>query len=443
MGFMAADPLAAARSWLAAVPLAVAGRAVFALLASALIARRGLRRGSLAPAGALAAAVLGAVIIFASLALGLALLAFYFSGSLLTRRGEHQKAALDADARAGGGRRGALQVICTAGVAAALALAYSAASDGRDTGLCLLLPPPARLAPAAAAGGAGAGAGAGALHAKNALRTFAVLGAAGALACVCGDTWASELGVLAPGGPPRLITTGRPVPRGTSGAVSLFGTAASVAGGALVGLVLALDGGALHWPRAAVCADAAGRPAAAAAALPLQWLFLALLGAGAGLMGSLVDSYLGATVQRTWFDAVSGRVTARLPAGARESEAPFAQKMVRLAEEARAQRAIVEEARRRKREAEERETGGGEAAVRRRAAAAEPAAEAPAAAAAAAGGGAAAAEAEWIVVAGRPWLSNEGVNLLASAVTAALAMGAGSAAMPVWAGFARGVLGAR
>ena len=51
----------------------------------------------------------------------------------------------------------------------------------------------------------------------------------GAVAAVNADTWATEIGVLART-QPRLITTGRPAPRGTSGAITSLGTCAALAG---------------------------------------------------------------------------------------------------------------------------------------------------------------------------------------------------------------------
>lgn len=109
---------------------------------------------------------------------------------------------------------------------------------------------------------------------------------AGAMAAVNADTWATEIGVLSPK-PPRLITTGEPVVMGTSGGVTLTGTAATFAGGLLIAAV-----GVLFQP---------GIPAA-------PFLIAVSL---AGLIGSLTDSLLGATVQAIYYDPVRQKETER------------------------------------------------------------------------------------------------------------------------------------
>lgn len=95
---------------------------------------------------------------------------------------------------------------------------------------------------------------------------------AGALAASTADTWATEVGTLE-GGDPISIISGRRVAPGTSGGVTLVGTAAGVAGALFIGAVAALA----NWPV----------PFAAVA-----------LG---GVAGALTDSLLGATLQsRRW-----------------------------------------------------------------------------------------------------------------------------------------------
>jgi uncharacterized protein (TIGR00297 family) len=99
---------------------------------------------------------------------------------------------------------------------------------------------------------------------------------AGAFATAAADTVSSEVGQLW-GRRTFLITTFRPVPRGTEGAVSLEGTAAGVAASLVLGgLGAAL--GLFPWTGAAVVAVAA-------------------------FLGTTLESVLGATVEhRGWLD---------------------------------------------------------------------------------------------------------------------------------------------
>ena len=112
----------------------------------------------------------------------------------------------------------------------------------------------------------------------------------GGLAAAAADTWGTELGMLARH-PPRLITSLTVVPAGTSGGVTLEGLAAGVGGALFVGL-----------------ASLVGRRE-----LSLARLTIAVV---AGMVGSLVDSLLGATLQAVYWcdgcaEATERRVHAR------------------------------------------------------------------------------------------------------------------------------------
>lgn len=98
-------------------------------------------------------------------------------------------------------------------------------------------------------------------------------------ACATGDTWASEVGILSTSRP-RLITSLllREVPHGTNGGLSLLGTLASTAGGLFIGLCYyALSG------------------------LESSQIPPIYLATACGFFGSLIDSFLGATLQATYY----------------------------------------------------------------------------------------------------------------------------------------------
>src|SRR5262249_41169761 len=105
--------------------------------------------------------------------------------------------------------------------------------------------------------------------------------------------WATEVGVLS-ARQPRLISTGKPVPPGTSGGVTWLGSGAGALGALCLGLLAALlstqpmFGGGYHDRH------------------PVMLVGAALLG---GLAGSLTDSYLGATVQASYWCPACGKPT--------------------------------------------------------------------------------------------------------------------------------------
>ena len=105
----------------------------------------------------------------------------------------------------------------------------------------------------------------------------------GVMGAVSADTYATELGTLSKT-PPRLITNLRPVDVGTSGGISPLGTLVSLGGGLLIGIL---------------------------AGLVTAGQFGALMAAGAigGLLGSLTDSVLGATIQQIYWCDTCGKDT--------------------------------------------------------------------------------------------------------------------------------------
>ena len=108
-----------------------------------------------------------------------------------------------------------------------------------------------------------------------------------AVAASTADTWAGEAGILS-SKPPVSIRTFRPVPTGMSGGVSLLGTASSLLGSIMI---------ATAWY--ATFADYSDN----------SWLFLASIVAVAGMVGSLADSYLGATIQGHYYDPKRKQIT--------------------------------------------------------------------------------------------------------------------------------------
>lgn len=201
----------------------------------------GHRKGSLSPSGVLGAVLTGTLTFgLGGWGWGVLLVAFFASSSALSLYRQREKASVAADF-AKSGPRDLGQALSNGGLGCLLALGH------------LLAPHPLWIA------------------------AFV-----GAMAAVNADTWGTEVGILR-GRRVWLITTGRPVPPGTSGGISGPGTLAAFAGAAFIGGLAALF-----------------QRLGATGALPGPELLLAG-GVVGGLAGTLADSWLGAAVQCMYF----------------------------------------------------------------------------------------------------------------------------------------------
>jgi uncharacterized protein (TIGR00297 family) len=237
---------------------AILPRLILGLALSTVIGLLAYRRRSLSGSGVAGAVLIGTTIFgFGGWVWGGVLVAFFVSSSVLSHYNANRKAAL-AEHFAKDGRRDFAQTLANGGLAALMALV--AGLLGRTAPL------------------------------------FPVLAMAfyGALATANADTWATELGVLAKR-LPRLISTGRAVPTGTSGGVTGLGLVAALAGAAFIGLV------------AFILVQGAAQ-ATLGAWLLQDWVLIPVA-AISGLGGALFDSLLGATVQSIYFCDACGRET--------------------------------------------------------------------------------------------------------------------------------------
>jgi len=234
------------------MPILPITRIVAGFVISSLIAWLAYRRAALTPSGGVGAMLTGTIIFgFGGLDWGLILIAFFISSTLLTHYKQTAKVKV-AEQFAKGGPRDLWQALANGGLASLIALGF-----GLTGGTHWLF-----------------------------LFTFV-----GAMAEANADTWATELGVLSLQ-TPRMITTGKPVAPGASGGVTWDGTGAALAGALLIGGLAML----FRW----------------ISKMPLNVAVMLMpAGALAGVIGSLVDSLLGATVQGIYYCDTCGKETER------------------------------------------------------------------------------------------------------------------------------------
>lgn len=271
---------------------------VIPIALATLLGIHGLRKKSLSPSGAATAFIFGVCVFAGGLRVfGVGILVFYLGGSRATKYGKKIKAQLEDGYHEAGYRTG-WQVMSN-GFSAVIAsilwnILFSSSSvqariaselGFRDSISQYLnvsspeynqdewCPVDARIA--------------------DGWSRALIYATVGHFACCLGDTLASELGILSKSRP-ILITTLKPVPPGTNGGMSVGGTLASVAGGLAIGVSMALS---LVLENAKCRQDA----------LPVI-LGMVFWGSLAGGLGSLADSFLGATVQQTRYSEDSKKI---------------------------------------------------------------------------------------------------------------------------------------
>ncbi|TIA85478.1 hypothetical protein E3P99_03985 [Wallemia hederae] len=266
-------------------------RDLIAVVLATYLAYSGFKKRSLSLSGAVAAFVVGYASLSSTIcSFGAMLIVFYLSGSKATKVKHYVKAQLEDghDGEKPGGVRNAAQVLANSYTGFLCAIVYRAQhvintpKDITNPLTCILDGTPDSR-----------------VYVSS--QTLLLL-ALGHYACCTADTLASELGILS-GGFPRLVTNPRKtVPPGTNGGVSAFGTLVSGLGGLLMGLTAVIS---LTIEDSSCFGDSYSFGQALISAKSVKLLCLSGV---AGLFGSLLDSLMGATLQRTLLHKERGKI---------------------------------------------------------------------------------------------------------------------------------------
>ncbi|KAL8149262.1 protein PGR [Apium graveolens] len=240
---------------------------LIAVLISSSIAASSYKKKSLDLSGAFMGFVVMAIHFAVNYRFGAMLLVFFFTSSKLTKLGDEKKRKIDPEYKEGG-QRNWLQVLSNAGIASLLVILFWIMSGSEDK--CLD-------------------------STESQFATALIGSIIGHYSCSNGDTWSSELGILSDA-QPRLITTFKPVRRGTNGGVTKAGLIAAAAAGSIIGLTFVLMG----FFTTNCMFDKS-----------LNQLLVIPLSTLAGLSGSVIDSLLGATLQFTGFCSVRNKIVGK------------------------------------------------------------------------------------------------------------------------------------
>ncbi|KAG7372486.1 integral membrane protein DUF92 [Nitzschia inconspicua] len=239
-------------------PFSISTLSIATLVATAL-GLRATKKKTLTPLGVATGCTVGFLLVATGLR-GMNLLFFYQIGTMATRFKKSIKEKRDATLAGDHSARGAVQVLCVSLTTVVLSLIHAIwigrerpvafpkdRSDGVFLASCL---------------------------------TCAVL--AHHATCLA-DTLASELGILSTRSPILITQPWRFVPPGTNGGITITGTVWSIAGGAMIGCLTVV----MDW---------------FSGLSPLNATQMIFFGGTMGLVGSMLDSLLGATLQSSYYD---------------------------------------------------------------------------------------------------------------------------------------------
>ncbi|XP_053212810.1 transmembrane protein 19-like [Panonychus citri] len=242
-------------------------RWLFSFLVPLLVVIQAYLRKHLDWTGVIIAFIIGFILTLANYCFIFSMLTFFFTSYKVTKYKNHLKRELETDS-AELRRRNWLQVICNGGVATQFAILFMLERGIADEN-------PINFK-------------------YDYYSSWFAMGVLGSIACNNGDTWGSEMSLALTRGNPRLITSLRKVPRGTNGGVTVIGLIFSALGGLAIGLA--------YYLTLLLCVN---RDVLAIS--PPQWPIL-MVGGCAGLIGSIVDSMLGALLQYSGFDRRTGKI---------------------------------------------------------------------------------------------------------------------------------------
>lgn len=233
-----------------------------ALIASTLLAVRATRKKTLTRAGSITGFVVGFLLVSTGMR-GMILFYFYQLGSMATKYKKSIKSHKDATILHSA-VRGSGQVLSVSALATILSL-WHAMQYGAER--------PIRFDNNDSTSNGN----------ENAAASCVTCGILAHHATSLADTLASEMGILAARSPVLITRPWKKVPAGTNGGITVNGLFWSLVGGVLIGMFYVLTDYAMGT-------------------MPIKAVATISFGGLCGLLGSLLDSILGALLQATYYD---------------------------------------------------------------------------------------------------------------------------------------------